>query len=348
MKDELLRNRYTAMYGENEGEARYEEDLKKRRSGYTAVVLVFILALTASVLKDGAPGTGVKESGGKLVEITRPEKGSGPVSLDMEIKAEDGKASSSKKKTVTIDPEGETKAEEDGGAAGEESAEERLGRRIDSAVRTLNSDTGSPKVILPEELEDGTRLSWRLVEKNDMPLIAGGMLFILYAMYMSRYSRVKKEETEARESVIRDLPGFMNKMVLLVRGGLVLEEAFERAVDDAALSGAGEDSYFYGQLAAVRENVRKSNSPMSAELEKFARRSGVRELMRFSNMISDNIKKGTDITEKMLRESGMLWFERRKNSEERGRIAETRLTLPLMILIMVLIVISVAPALLSM
>ncbi len=43
----------------------------------------------------------------------------------------------------------------------------------------------------------------------------------------------------------------------------------------------------------------------------------------------------------------MLWLERKKSCEERGRLAETKLTLPLMIFLMVLIVITVAPALME-
>ncbi|MFQ7012468.1 MAG: hypothetical protein ACLRTA_08070, partial [Clostridia bacterium] len=57
--------------------------------------------------------------------------------------------------------------------------------------------------------------------------------------------------------------------------------------------------------------------------------------------------KGTGLTEKLQAESEILWMNRKKNCEERGRLAETKLTLPLVIFLLVLIVITIAPALLE-
>lgn len=86
---------------------------------------------------------------------------------------------------------------------------------------------------------------------------------------------------------------------------------------------------------------------MHLEFRRMAKESGIRELMRVSNIISDNIKKGVELTGKLQAESEMLWLERKKSCEERGRLAETKLTLPLMIFLMVLMIITVAPALLE-
>ena len=77
------------------------------------------------------------------------------------------------------------------------------------------------------------------------------------------------------------------------------------------------------------------------------RESGIRELMRISNIINDNVNKGVELTDKLQAESELLWMNRKKSCEEKGRLAETKLTLPLMIFLMVLIMITVAPALLE-
>ncbi|MBQ3184719.1 MAG: hypothetical protein IJB54_01905, partial [Firmicutes bacterium] len=66
-----------------------------------------------------------------------------------------------------------------------------------------------------------------------------------------------------------------------------------------------------------------------------------------SNIIEDNVNKGTELTGKLRSESDMLWMDRKKKCEEMGRLAETKLTLPLMLFLIVLIVITVAPALLE-
>lgn len=67
----------------------------------------------------------------------------------------------------------------------------------------------------------------------------------------------------------------------------------------------------------------------------FAKRSGIKELMRFASVICDSAYKGNDMSEKLRKEGRMLWFERKKQCEKSGRIAESKLTFPLMILILV-------------
>lgn len=66
---------------------------------------------------------------------------------------------------------------------------------------------------------------------------------------------------------------------------------------------------------------------MHRELREFARKSGIKELIRVANIICDNVSKGTGLTEKLQAESEILWMNRKKNCEERGRLAETKLTL---------------------
>jgi len=144
------------------------------------------------------------------------------------------------------------------------------------------------------------------------------------------------------------LPGFINKIVLLLEAGMVLSKAFVQIMDDYDRLREDGQKYYYEQLRTVRIRMRDTNSPMHIEFAAFAKRSGVRELMRLSNIINDNINKGFDLVSKLRRESEVMWFERKKRSEEKGRIAETKLTVPLMILLLVLITITIAPAMMEM
>ena len=54
------------------------------------------------------------------------------------------------------------------------------------------------------------------------------------------------------------------------------------------------------------------------------------------------------MTEKLESESDILWTQRKKIAEEKGRIAETKLTFPLALLLLVLILITAAPAIMEM
>ena len=101
------------------------------------------------------------------------------------------------------------------------------------------------------------------------------------------------------------------------------------------------------QLTQIGRAVRETNGSLCQELQQFAKRSGVKELIRISNILSDNLNKGTDLSEKLKQENSLLWLARKQQSEEKGRLAETKLTLPLMILLLVLIMMTIAPAMME-
>ena len=112
--------------------------------------------------------------------------------------------------------------------------------------------------------------------------------------------------------------------------------------------GISRKDYFYDQMREVCVSMKEANASAVSGIAAFAGRCGVREMMRIASIITDSAGKGAALAEKLGRESRMLWFMRKKRSEEKGRIAETKMTLPLMILLMVLILIAVAPAMMDM
>ena len=75
----------------------------------------------------------------------------------------------------------------------------------------------------------------------------------------------------------------------------------------------------------------------------FAQSTGIRELIRFASIVTDNVDKGSSLAEKLEQEAHLLRSGQRKRAEELGRLADTKLSFPLMILLLILILIAVAP-----
>ena len=90
--------------------------------------------------------------------------------------------------------------------------------------------------------------------------------------------------------------------------------------------------------------MKSVNSAFDAEFRDFARRSGVRELLRLSNIITDNMNKGTELVSKLEQESALMWHMSKKQVEERGRIAESKMTFPMAVMLLALILVTSAPA----
>lgn len=219
--------------------------------------------------------------------------------------------------------------------------------------KQLSHSQGAEILSLPQNIGGDIQLQWQ--EKNPFPIgimIILCFLSILY-IYKNRYKKLEKEMKDVRESMSRDFPELINKMVLLLNAGLVVTSVIGKIAEGYELhkkdcQSTQERSPLYEEICLIERRVRETNAPMGAELKDFARRSGVKEILRFSAILDENMNKGTLLVEKLQLEGDMLWLNRKKRAEEKGRLAETKLTFPLVLLLFTLMVITVAPTFLEM
>jgi Flp pilus assembly protein TadB len=168
-------------------------------------------------------------------------------------------------------------------------------------------------------------------------------------LYRSRYSWIDKRIKAARRSMTLDFPEFIDKLLLMLNAGLVVSEAISRIAADYALRRDEKAPRpLYEELTAIRQRVENTNASLSVELNRMAARSGVRELMRFASVVSDNIDKGSALADKLKAEGELVWKMRKKDVEEMGRLAETKMILPMTLTLLTLILITMAPAVLDM
>lgn len=238
--------------------------------------------------------------------------------------------------------------------AGEEAYRENMAERLKDRVSELLRSNDSDSLKLPEELGDGMEVQWFIRKENNSPILIAAFLMIFLITFFKRYDRIDREIKEAEESILRDLPEFINKLVLLLNAGLVVSSAFTRIAADYQMSRNGKYGdkstrrFLYEELVEMEKRVDRSHASLLRELADFSRRCGVREMIRITGIISDNWNKGSELSEKLEAESELMWLSRKKRAEEKGRLAETKLAFPLMILLMVLIMITIAPAMLEM
>jgi tight adherence protein C len=187
-------------------------------------------------------------------------------------------------------------------------------------------------------------------EGNGLDLAAIVLLFttLLFTVYRKRYSWVEKQIKRTQESIIEDFPEFIDKLILLLNAGMVTEAALRKISSDYEKSRElVSRRALYEGFSDLIKRAQQTNSTLQRELAEYAVKSQVRELLRFSAIVEDNLNKGSSLAEKLEGEGTLLWMERKKRAEERARLAETKLSLPLMLLLLSLMVITTAPILLS-
>jgi len=348
---DVMLTRYENLYGEGDHTELVKNEQKKILGRYIFTGMIFFFAVMINIVNGILTDTEIETNkNGVLISVERPKEGKRSAVMDTRVKAVWENGQISKDLEIVIEPKnsGISNDRQEEGLIRNETREERLKRNINSMVRALNEDTKKTKVILPLELPDGTKLIWKKKTSANTFLILAAGFFVFFFLYKNRYSNIAKKEEEAKAFIIKDLPGFINKIVLLLDAGEVIHQAFEKVIEDHKKMNGDSRTYFYDQLYKIHTKTSGTNSSLHLELRTFAKRSGVREMMRFSNIISDNISKGSELVKKLKQESEVLWFARKKQAEEKGRIAETKLTFTLVILLLVLVMITIAPAMMNM
>ena len=220
-----------------------------------------------------------------------------------------------------------------------------LNERLTEAVKDASNSRDGEFAELPAETIDGVRLTWAAPESDEGPAIVFGCALVAFFYFSQRYKAAARYIEKARAEMERDFPDFIQKLGLLLGAGLVITSAISRITDDYLKT---REVYgkrrLYEELAAAQERMRASGTPLVYEFSDLARRSGLRELMRFSSTLADNIDKGSMLAGKLRTENELLWESRKKRAEKEGRLAETKLIFPMVLQILAVIAITVMPA----
>lgn len=329
--------------------SKYKELLHNRKlmSGIYAVTLVTALLILALVIK-GPEESGklIVDSKGNVTGIHRKSlKRSERYDLGLVINDETEKiqrnvtlvlqASNGKKSGKLLSSEGDRAAE------------------IEAEVDNLVSEIEYSKrktIRLPSKLHDGTSIIWTGTERKAgaaalvIPLVYM-MLVVIMILDAAKEDKTKEEE---RKAILRGLPRFCNQLYLMMYAGLILSDAFDTITGSYKERKEQTLSSFERDLASLREETCGHRISTAHVINEYAVRHDVKEMIRISAILSENEKRGSDIIESLARESRYLWDERKLVARESGKAIDTKMSYPLGLLLIVLIVITIAPALLNM
>lgn len=158
----------------------------------------------------------------------------------------------------------------------------------------------------------------------------------------------KKEREKTREEVVLALPGFLNQLLLFLNSGMVLMEALEKIAISYGTLEKEQRNEFTDNLSEINKRCMETGEALLYVFSSYAKSSGIKEIARISNILLDNKDKGTELVEKLGEESNNLWEEHKRLVLEKIRLNESKMSFPLGMLLIALIIMTAAPALLAM
>ena len=317
---------------------------KKLMSGIYAVTLVTALLILALVVK-GPEESGklVADRNGNIVGINRRNLDRSE-RYDLSLEIRDGSEIITRDVILTL------QAEPDGSSGIRISKAESREAEIDAAVDNMISGieySRGKKIKLPLRLPDGTAVRWMSAEQGAGPIIVIIPLMYVSLVILMAAGSLKGDSTaaEERRSIMRGLPRFCNQLYLMMNAGLILSDAFDTI--SAGYETGKSCSSFERDLAGLREATDGHRISTAQVINEYAVKHDVKEMIRIAAILIENEKRGSDVIESLERESRYLWDERKTVARECGKSIDTKMSYPLGLLLILLIVITMAPALMN-
>jgi len=320
---------------------------KKFISGVYAVTLVTALLILALVIK-GPEESGklIADKNGNIVGINRNSMERSE-RYDLSVKIDDSGEITERDVSITLQPDVRT------GSVRESSDEEKRAAELEAAIDNVVSSieySKEKRIRLPSELPDGTALTWSGNTEGPGTVLAVIPLMYLVLVAVMTADALKGDRSEEleRKAILRGLPRFCNQLFLMMNAGLILSDAFDNITESyGSCNGRGMSS-FEKDLAGLKEATMGHRISTAHVLNEYAVKHDVKELIRIAAILSENEKRGSDVVESLARESRYLWDERKAVAKEYGKAIDTKMSYPLGLLLILLITITMAPALLNM
>ena len=194
------------------------------------------------------------------------------------------------------------------------------------------------------------RLHWSQKIENTYQFILTLGIVAAVVVYLQEGGKEQRKEQERKEQLLRQYPDMVSKMSLLLGAGMTLSGAWERIV----LNYQHKLEHHQAQSEEVYEQMLLAYREMQdgvGELrvyEQFGERCGTPQYRKLSMLIIQNLRKGSSGLRQSLEKEVADAFSLRKNLAKRaGEEAGTKILLPMMFMLCIVMVIILVPAFLT-
>ena len=198
---------------------------------------------------------------------------------------------------------------------------------------------------------DGRTISYRREKKENYFALPFLGIFLAFLLVIREREAEKVREKRREKELLLDYAELVSKLMILVGAGMTIRSAWERMVKDYEHA---REMGKQKQQAAGEEMCRTyyqlvNGMPEGTAYREFGRRCKLQPYLKLSSVLEQNRKAGTKNLRAILRTEMEDAFEMRKNLARRmGEEAGTKLLAPLFLMLGIVMVMIMAPAMMTM
>lgn len=221
---------------------------------------------------------------------------------------------------------------------------EMLRNRIEELLHMQEERTESTEVmVLPDSVESEP-IVWREIIEDSSGYFLFLMLLAAGFLYWGSGRELDRQLDQRKRELLLDYPEIVNKLALYMGAGMTIRNAFVKMGEDYKKQQKERRRYVYEEILIACYELQSGKSETEA-YDHFGKRCQVPAYMKLSTLLSQNIRKGSNDLLHMLRQEADNAFAERKNlAKKLGEEAGTKLLLPMMMMLCIVMVIIMIPA----
>ncbi len=202
--------------------------------------------------------------------------------------------------------------------------------------------------LLPSEAA-GQRLVWYRQQQDPVSSVLALTAVAVLCIYVQMDQQVHRRAETRRNQLLLDYPDLMWKMTMLLGAGLTIKGTFSRIVQEYQKNrGKTARIRYVCEEMAYACHEMHSGIPEAEAYERFGKRCQLPEYIRLGSVLSQNLKKGSaGLTELLEKEAADSMVQRKNQAKKIGERAGTKLLLPMMLMLGIVLAILMIPAFLS-
>lgn len=231
----------------------------------------------------------------------------------------------------------------------EEQREKELAELLEASE---SNSRGALEWSLPAEYR-GEELVWEEKQEDFGPILLICVFAVAVLVFILADKDLHDELLKRQEYMKRAYPDVVQKLVLYLGAGMTVRGAFLKITSEYEKS--GEQNKKGEQVGLIYEEIQhmcrelQAGVSEGAAYEHLGKRTGVQEYLRLSTLLSQNLKKGNNaLLQRLQEESEKAYQERLQRSRRMGEEASTKLLVPMIMFLVIVMLLVMFPAFSSM
>ena len=224
---------------------------------------------------------------------------------------------------------------------------EQKQKELREIIEEYNQQKQDPDYYYLPDQWDGQKFIWQKSGDRTGSLLASLAFFAAFVVMLKKAKEQQEEMAKRAEQLLMDYPSLIMKFTLLIQAGMTARKVFQKMSTDYMRNRPKTGRYAYEAIIIMCHEMDSGVAELEA-YRRFGERCGQMKYKTFSTILIQNLQKGSHRMADLLEKEALeAWDERKRKARVLGETAATKLLVPMVMMLAVVMAIIMIPAFLS-